>query len=400
MTEPKLKPKPHQLKIAFNIDHFEPQRGGAERYLYNLVKYLLCRGHEVHVFSMDGETSVQPEPNFVFHKVKVLGWFRWLKSLSFVVMSSREIKKCSGGFHIVQVLGKNLTMNVFQPHGGSHRASFRQNIKAFSPSKIIRSFYAFFRFLDPKQPLFFIIEWLQFHKKKQPQILAISKTVISDLKKYYKVSDSKIHLIYNGVDRKRFSLDVRRNRRDIIRKKFNAVNSQTKILLFAGHNFKLKGLRYFLELISRFKGENIMACIIGSAKAAKYKRLADKLGVKDCCVFLESIDKIEDYYSAADILVQPTFYDPCSLVVLEALSCGLPVITTRCNGAGELVKHGETGFIVDEPYCIAEMVDGVNLLLRQDARELAESANQSVSWFDNETVFESIEKFYKKLVFK
>ena len=41
----------------------------------------------------------------------------------------------------------------------------------------------------------------------------------------------------------------------------------------------------------------------------------------------------KDAYFAADFLVHPTFYDPCSLVALEALACGLPVITTRYNGA-------------------------------------------------------------------
>jgi len=388
--------KSRKLRIAFNIDHFLPMKGGAERYLYNFVKYLLAKGHEIHVFSMDGENTIQSEPGFVFHKIKVLKWFRWLKSLTFVINSSKQIKKYS--FDVVQVLGKNLTMNVFQPHGGSHRASFRQNIKAFSSSKMTREIYAFLRFLDPKQPLFFIIEWLQFHKKTQPEVLAISKMVISDLKRYYNLPDSKVHLIYNGVDRKRFSLDARLKNRDIIRKKLNILNGETKILLFVGHNFKLKGLRYFLELLSRLGGEKYLACIVGNGDVVKYKKLSDKLGVKDSCIFFQSIDRIEDYYSAADILVQPTFYDPCSLVVLEALSCGLPVITTRYNGAGELIEPGKTGYIVNEPACVDEMVEAVKTLLKQDSEQMAVLANQSISVFDNDAVFESILEFYKKML--
>ena len=387
-----------KLKIAFNIDHFVPTRGGAERYLYNFVNFLLAQGHEIHVFSMDGEETISSGPDFIFHEIKVLKLFRWLKSLTFVINSSREIKKYS--FDVVQVLGKNLTMNVFQPHGGSHRASFRQNIKAFSSSIIIRKIYAFFRFLDPKQPLFFIIEWLQFHKKTQPEVLAISKMVMSDLNNYYNVPNSKMHLIYNGVDRKRFALDVRFRKRNITRKKLNINNDKTKILLFVGHNFKLKGLRYFLELVSRLKSQNYLACIIGNGNVGKYKKLSDQLGVKDSCIFLQSIDKIEDYYSAADILVQPTFYDPCSLVVLEALSCGLPVITTSYNGAGELINSGKTGVVVNEPECVNEMVAAVETLLKQDPEEMAVLANQSISGFDNDNVFESILEFYKKKIIK
>ena len=48
--------------------------------------------------------------------------------------------------------------------------------------------------------------------------------------------------------------------------------------------------------------------------------------------------EMRNAYFAADFLVHPTFYDPCSLVVLEALACGLPVITTRANGASELLR--------------------------------------------------------------
>ena len=44
------------------------------------------------------------------------------------------------------------------------------------------------------------------------------------------------------------------------------------------------------------------------------------------------------YYAAADLYVHPTFYDPCSLVVLEAAACGLPIITSRYNGAAELFR--------------------------------------------------------------
>src|SRR5262249_44622821 len=53
---------------------------------------------------------------------------------------------------------------------------------------------------------------------------------------------------------------------------------------------------------------------------------------------------------AADFFVHPTFYDPCSHVVLEALACGLPVITTRYNGASELLQPPREGFVLDDPH--------------------------------------------------
>jgi UDP-glucose:(heptosyl)LPS alpha-1,3-glucosyltransferase len=55
-------------------------------------------------------------------------------------------------------------------------------------------------------------------------------------------------------------------------------------------------------------------------------------------------------YFASDFLVHPTFYDPCSLVVLEALACGLPVVTTRYNGASELLSPPREGYVVADPH--------------------------------------------------
>src|SRR5262249_41959000 len=69
-------------------------------------------------------------------------------------------------------------------------------------------------------------------------------------------------------------------------------------------------------------------------------------------------------YFAADFLVHPTFYDPCSLVVLEALACALPVITTRVNGASELLHPLQEGYVIDDPHdhehlawCLAQLLE-------------------------------------------
>src|SRR5688572_27762736 len=73
---------------------------------------------------------------------------------------------------------------------------------------------------------------------------------------------------------------------------------------------------------------------------------------------------VRDCYFAADFFVHPTFYDPCSHVVLEALACGLPVVTTRYNGAGELLRPPREGYVIDDPHdhehlawCLGRLLD-------------------------------------------
>ena len=58
---------------------------------------------------------------------------------------------------------------------------------------------------------------------------------------------------------------------------------------------------------------------------------------------------MEQYYGAADLYVHPTFYDSCSLTVLEALATGLPVVTSRFNGASDVIVSDEGGRVIDDP---------------------------------------------------
>ena len=67
------------------------------------------------------------------------------------------------------------------------------------------------------------------------------------------------------------------------------------------------------------------------------------------------------FYHAADICVHPTYYDPCSRVVLEALSAGVPCITTRYNGAAEVIRNGVHGYVLDSPDDVA----GLALTIRR-----------------------------------
>ena len=88
-------------------------------------------------------------------------------------------------------------------------------------------------------------------------------------------------------------------------------------------------------------------------KPGPFRALVDRLGLGDSVKLLGFLPDIRPAFHAADCFVLPTYYDPCSLVVFEALACGLPVITTACNGAGELIAPGREGFVVPSPDALA-----------------------------------------------
>ncbi|HLW63698.1 MAG TPA: glycosyltransferase family 4 protein, partial [Gemmataceae bacterium] len=96
-------------------------------------------------------------------------------------------------------------------------------------------------------------------------------------------------------------------------------------------------------------------------------------------------------YFASDFLVHPTFYDPCSLVVLEALACGLPVITSRYNGAAELLNPKLAGLVIDDPHDHACLGQAIEAMLETDYRRAAsEAARQAAQRWNFEDHYRKI----------
>jgi UDP-glucose:(heptosyl)LPS alpha-1,3-glucosyltransferase len=116
-------------------------------------------------------------------------------------------------------------------------------------------------------------------------------------------------------------------------------------------NDRLKGLSPLLDALALVPRDRpFKLVVVGHPKYGRYQRRAEKLGVADRVRFLGHRDDPKDCYFGADVLVHPTFYDPCSLVALEALACGLPVITSRYNGASELLSPPSDGIVIDDPH--------------------------------------------------
>src|SRR4029077_5270890 len=96
--------------------------------------------------------------------------------------------------------------------------------------------------------------------------------------------------------------------------------------------------------------------VCGGGRVASYKRLASALGLADTVHFLGFHPDIRECYASSDFFVLPTYYDPCSLVVLEALAWGRPAFLTRSNGAGELITDGRQGYVLSSPDAKGEMI--------------------------------------------
>ncbi len=155
-------------------------------------------------------------------------------------------------------------------------------------------------------------------------------------------------------------------------------------MLFAGSGFTRKGLAYLLEAFGRLKEERAKLWVVGKGSPRRYQILAQRLGVGQRVAFLGPAEEVVPFYQAADVLALPTLYDPCSNVVLEALACGCPAVTSAANGAAEFVAPGENGAVLADPGDPEGLARALEEVLDRGrnsrVQEAAVAAVASLSW--------------------
>jgi UDP-glucose:(heptosyl)LPS alpha-1,3-glucosyltransferase len=88
-----------------------------------------------------------------------------------------------------------------------------------------------------------------------------------------------------------------------------------------------------------------------------------QLGVWDQVKFVGPTSDVARYYAAADVFALPTEYEAWGLVIVEAMACGLPVLTSRLAGAAIAVQEGKTGELLDDPHSVTEIATKLKCLL-------------------------------------
>lgn len=346
------------MRIAFIKKKFSVH-GGAERYLETLIAAFNKTGHKTHIFA-NKWTDAQ---DVVFHKVPVIPLNSYLSITSFnrnvCRMIGREWKD-----DCVISLERTACQDIYRAGEGCHaewlgiRARFEPALKrvSFKLNPLHRTL------LDLEKKLF----------ENTLLIVANSKMVKDQIIKHYGVEDSRISVIYNGVDLKRFSFQNRDGLRNELRQSFS-ISEDAKVILFVGTGFERKGLKTLINAAALLKEKNARLIVIGKGRIQKYAKQAAGAGIGEKVIFMDAQKNIEKFYAAADLFVLPTLYDPFSNATIEAMASGVAVITTRNNGAAELVVNGQNGFVTESLGDATELAEKMDAAL-QNSAEMGKAA--------------------------
>jgi len=346
------------MNIALCYESVLPSRGGCETYIGDLSRRLAQDGHDIHLYASRWDSAALPDAMY-FHKLDVPKGMRFLRPWRF----GRAVEKAlAGRDHDVTVgFDKTWGQDVLYPQGGLHKASVAHNRRKHANS-LLRTVASLAKWFDPAAWSFAKLERKQYLGMTRPIVVVNSEMVRGHFAKFYTIGSEKIRVVRSAIDPTRFDAADRAERRMSERTTWG-IADDVPVGLFVAMNYRLKGLAPLIRALARVPRDvSLKIAVVGHPKFARYERLAESLGVQDRVIFFGFRASPKDAYFAADFLVHPTFYDPCSLVVLEALACGLPVITTRYNGAGELLSPPSNGFVIDDPHDARELGDALTIL--------------------------------------
>lgn len=242
--------------------------------------------------------------------------------------------------------------------------------------------------------------WLSaFTAKQADHILVVSDELRTILTKKFAVSTEKITVRSCGIDLQRF----RPVPRDLARDRLG-LSRQASIVLSVGELIPRKGFEVLMSAIARIvkHDSNLQLVVVGEGPLREQLlALAHDLAVEKVVHFVGSRpnEEMPLWYSAADIFVLPSRREGTPLALLEALSCGVPVVVSRAGGMSQVIEHGKNGLLVD----IADPVDLENKLglllgdlhLRQRFKETARDT--VLSWAGIQDEIDIIEHLYRNL---
>lgn len=223
--------------------------------------------------------------------------------------------------------------------------------------------------LNPLHPIYLFLEKRCF--KRATKIIAISQMVKDNIVNTYKIDPNKISVIYPGIQLKEINYQ---KSIDKLSQEFS-LTKDCSIISYVGSGFRRKGVREFLQIISKLDNvANIKAFIIGKEKNMPYyQNLTKELCIEKQVIFTGARKDVEDFFTISDIFLFPTHYEPFGNVVLEAMNFKSVVFTTKQCGGSELL---DSEFIMPSPDDISVIHKINNLLENRNKLAMIQEKNR------------------------
>jgi len=346
------------MKIAIVIERADISLGGAERSTFELAAALHELGLGADILAAKGKTDARNINILCRHSPgKRTCYFTFAKALKKHLAQNH--------YDIIHSLLPFAFADIYQPRGGSFAEAILRNAASYQ-SRFLESYKRITAFANFRRTLLLRAERKLCKNLDGPLIVALSQYVAAQFKQHYGLAEQRIVVIPNGikVHNRIDAAEADKLRTQILAQLGIEETHKPVFFLFVANNFRLKGLAVLIKAMQLVAEQNMdrRTCLIiaGNGRPHKYRRLARKLNVHKKIIFLGLVRNIQNLLSISNVAVLPTFYDPSSRYILEAIAAGKPVITTRFNGAADLFVDHRHGKVIDRPEDVYALAEAIN----------------------------------------
>ncbi|MFQ3617898.1 MAG: glycosyltransferase family 4 protein [Cyanobacteriota bacterium] len=331
---------------------------GQGRVNYAIVQHALAAGHQVTLLASEVAPDLAQHPQVVWVALPVAGIpTELLRNLLFSWRSGRWLRRHGSEFDVIKLNGAitNFPAAVNAVHFVHHDwLRFTKGPLRESPT------YQTSGLRDLYQQIYTRLNahWEKRAFQQATVLVAVSRQVEQGLLKLG-IPAAKIRVVLNGVDIAAFAPGFAERDRWGLPK-------NVPMGLFAGDiKTPRKNLDTVIRALTQVSGLHLV--VAGDLRGSPYPRLAKDLGVGDRVHFLGYRRDLKDLMKAADLFIFPSRYEACSLVLLEALATGLPVVTAATTGGAEIVTP-DCGVVLPDPNDVDQLAQALRTLIANPER--------------------------------
>lgn len=351
------------LKVAIIIERAEIGLGGAERSVSELTGELRRQGVDATILAAKGTASDETTilcGDYAGKRVP-------LKVFEEALRKHIQNNPCD----IVHSTLPLSNADIYQPRGGSYREAMLQNIASYGCG-CQRWLKRWTHWLNFKRTQYLTAEKQLCAPANTTVVAALSRYVKQQFQTHYHLPENRIAVIPNGI---RTALEPDADHANAIKETvLKSVSvpagKQAVFFLFAANNPRLKGIDPLLASMKNLADDppkNGYPVLVTAGSKDIHTNL-------DNVVSLGALNGIRNVLSICDVAVLPSWYDPCSRFILEALAMGKPVITTRFNGASERYTDQTHGIVLDRPDNVTALTAALRTFCDPDKIALASNA--------------------------
>lgn len=369
-------------RVALVRGRYDPS-GGAERFVQAAIQALRAQGASLTLVTRswpdhDGNAIVLAP----FHVGSL--WRDW----AFGRAACRELARRR--FDLVQSHERIACCDVYRAGDGVHAQWLEERARLQGALARLATR------LNPHHRYLLAAERALFTSPRLKAVICNSEMVRREIASRFGTAQEKLVLIRNAVDPAVFHPGLRDEMRDSVRQQLS-IPRLARVVLHVGSGFERKGVGPLLEALARAPHEP-WAIVVGRDKRLeRYAARAGALGIAQRVRFVGAVSDVRPYYAAADAFALATLYDPQPNAALEAMACGLPVVTTPRCGVAELIEEGVSGYVrgVHDLPGLAEVIGRLD---PAHARPMGEAAHAAVAPYTPQAMAREYLALYERLL--